>query len=83
MKEEGYPLGYLNFDNNLADIEKKESAIRLIGESDANVKFTVFLDHSVVPEGIPDIGLANHMNTWPEVYSYVELKRWLFRQRLI
>ena len=27
MKEEGYPLGYLNFDNNLADIEKKESDI--------------------------------------------------------
>ncbi len=63
--------------------EKKESAIRLIGESDANVKFTIFSDHSVVPEGTADIGPANHMNTWPEVYSYVELKRWLFRQRLV
>ena len=27
MVEEGYPLGYLNLDNNLADIEKKESDI--------------------------------------------------------
>ena len=27
MTEEGYPLGYLNFESNLADIEKKESDI--------------------------------------------------------
>ena len=27
MDEEGYPLGYLNFENNIADIEKKESDI--------------------------------------------------------
>ena len=27
MIEDGYPLGYLNFDNNIADIEKKESDI--------------------------------------------------------
>ena len=27
MKEEGYPLGYLNFDENISDIEKKESDI--------------------------------------------------------
>ena len=27
MKEEGYPLGYLNFDSNISDIEKKESDI--------------------------------------------------------
>ncbi len=27
MQEEGYPLGYLNFESNLADIEKKESDI--------------------------------------------------------
>jgi len=27
MKEEGYPLGYLNFDNNILDIEKRENDI--------------------------------------------------------
>lgn len=27
MQEEGYSLGYLNFDNNISDIEKKESDI--------------------------------------------------------
>ena len=27
MIEEGYPLGYLNFDNNIADIEKRENDI--------------------------------------------------------
>ena len=27
MVEEGYPLGYLNFDSNISDIEKKESDI--------------------------------------------------------
>ncbi len=27
MLEEGYPLGYLNFDNNIADIEKRENDI--------------------------------------------------------
>ena len=60
--------------------EKKEEAVRLIAESDANVKFTVFSDHSVVPANAPDTGGTNHMNTWPEVYSYDELKLWLFRQ---
>ena len=27
MQEEGYPLGYLNFDSNISDIEKKENDI--------------------------------------------------------
>ncbi len=27
MQEEGYPLGFLNFENNISDIEKKESDI--------------------------------------------------------
>ena len=27
MKEEGYPLGYLNFENNISDIEKRENDI--------------------------------------------------------
>ena len=49
-------------------------------DADGNIRFTVFTDHSVVPEGAPDNGGSNHMNTWPEVYSYMELKRWLFRQ---
>lgn len=62
------------------DPVEKELSIKRQGESLANVKFTVFKDHSVVPFGEEDNGGTNHMNTWPEVYSYMELKNWLFKQ---
>lgn len=47
---------------------------------DVNVRYTVFNDSSVVPEGEDDGPGSNHVNTWPVVYSITGLKEWLFAQ---
>ncbi|HHU22852.1 MAG TPA: hypothetical protein GXZ52_05465 [Clostridiales bacterium] len=51
-------------------------------KDNANVRYTVFVDSSVLPEGAEDNPGNNHIHTWPVVYPVVGLKEWLFTQRL-
>lgn len=44
----------------------------------ADVRFTIFDDHSVVPEGEEDNGGANHRGTWNTAYAIEALRDWLF-----
>ena len=45
-----------------------------------NIKYTALAKGTVVPEGIEDNGINNHVYTWSIVYAIEELRDWLFTQ---
>jgi len=47
---------------------------------DSNIKYTVFENGSVVPEGLPNNHLNNHIYTWEVAYTIEGLRDWLFTQ---
>jgi len=50
---------------------------KMIAEGN-NIKYTVLKKGTVVPEGLPDDGLNNHIYTWPIAYAIEGLRDWLF-----
>ncbi len=61
--------------------EKMRQAVIEAAQDGCNIRFSVFDDHSVIPEGGEDNPGTNHMGTWPVVYSIQALRDWLFTQR--
>ena len=45
-----------------------------------HIKYTVFENGTVVPKGIPDSQLNNHIYTWQVAYEIEGLRDWLFSQ---
>lgn len=75
MEVNGASVYRYTWDAKRDDLEEQA---RLARKDTCNVRYTVFADSSVVPEGIdPNPGM-NHIFTWPVVYEITELKRWLF-----
>ncbi len=75
MEARGADIGRYVWDAKKDDLEECAAQAR---KDTCNVRYTVFADSSVVPEGMdPNPGM-NHMSTWPVAYGITELKRWLF-----
>lgn len=60
--------------------EKQEEILNTAIKENVHLRMTVFTDHSVVPEGMEDNGGTNHINTWPCVYRFDMLRKWLLAQ---
>jgi predicted peptidase len=52
---------------------------KMIAEGN-NIKYTVFAEGTVVPEGLPDDYRNNHIYTWRVAYTIEGLRDWLFTQ---
>jgi predicted peptidase len=52
---------------------------KMIAEGN-NIKYTVFAEGTVVPEGLPDDHRNNHIYTWRVAYTIEGLRDWLFTQ---
>lgn len=44
------------------------------------INFTVLDSGSMIPDGVTDADVTEHMNTWRVAYSISEIRSWLFRQ---
>jgi len=52
---------------------------KMIAEGNS-IKYTVLAKGTVVPEGLPDDGVNNHVHTWRIAYAIEGLRDWLFTQ---
>jgi predicted peptidase len=66
--------------NGRASPEKFALDVSAMIAEDNNIKYTVLAKGTVVPEGLPDDGRNNHINTWPIAYAIEGLRDWLFSQ---
>lgn len=55
-------------------------AVEAAQKEDCNIRFTIFDNHSVIPDGGEDNPGTNHMGTWPVVYSIDAIRDWLLSQ---
>ena len=60
--------------------DQLNQAVRDALKDDCNIRFTIFDDHSVIPDGEDDNPGTNHMGTWPVVYSIDAVREWLVSQ---
>lgn len=51
-------------------------------QQDLNIRYTVFTDCSVVPEGVENTPITNHVNSWPVAYAIDAVRDWLFTNSL-
>ena len=56
-----------------------EEAKKMVKEGN-HILYTALKKGTVVPDGIPDTGINNHMNTWRIVYRIQGVRDWLFEQ---
>jgi len=71
------------FWNGQADrTEFSTLADKMIAEG-SNINYTVFLKGTVVPPGLPDTGIQNHLHTWKIAYEIEPLRGWLFSQEKV
>jgi predicted peptidase len=61
--------------------ERQEQVLKPSLDTEANVVYATFTDTSVVPEGVDNNPISNHMNTWPAAYDLDTPKEWLFSQK--
>ncbi len=66
--------------NGQANAAEFASNVRQMIAEGNNIKYTVFVNGTVVPKFLPDDGLNNHIYTWPVAYTIEGLRDWLFSQ---
>jgi predicted peptidase len=64
--------------NAKAPTEELEAQAKVASEDGSQIHFTIFTDHSVVPDYVEDTPLSNHMNTWCSAYNIEAVRDWLF-----
>lgn len=72
----GAKVGRATWDGRANPAEFAAEVERMLAE-DTPIKYTVLQAGTVVPEGLPDDGINNHMNTWPIAYRIDGLRDWL------
>ena len=63
----------------LSEDEQNEKA-KEAEASGTSVNFTVLDSGSMIPDGVTDADVTEHMNTWRVAYSISEIRNWLFQQ---
>ena len=61
----------------------EEEQNELVKEAEAagtTINFTVLDSGSMIPDGVTDADVTEHMNTWRVAYSISEIRNWLFQQ---
>ena len=66
--------------NGRASPEECAIEVRKMIAEGNNIKYTVFADGTVVPEGLPNDHRNNHIYTWRVAYTIEGLRDWLFTQ---
>lgn len=49
---------------------------------DQNIRYTIFENCSVVPDGVENTPITNHVHTWPTAYAIDAIRDWLFTNSL-
>ncbi len=81
IKEQGVSVAEYFWDAKVTK-EEMQKAFQKAADGEEQVKLTVFVNHSVVPDGVADTGGSNHMCTWPFVYEFEEVRKWLLCQTI-
>jgi len=76
LEENGAKVAYHEL-NAKAPLDEQNAAVLEQERDGANVRMTVFTNHSVIPEGVNDNPGSNHMNTWPATYRLRAVREWL------
>jgi predicted peptidase len=66
--------------NGRAGGEELTAAVNRMASQSNPINYAVLAKGTVVPPGLPESGLNNHIHTWPIVYSIEGLRDWLFSQ---
>ena len=79
IEAKGVEIARYRWDGKAGPAKLSELARQAVAENPSvNVRYTVFNDSSVVPEGEEDGPGSNHVNTWPVVYPIAGVREWLF-----
>jgi predicted peptidase len=54
-------------------------AYNQLNSQEKRINYVALKKGSVVPDGVKDDGLNNHMNTWPIAYQLMDVQDWLFK----
>jgi len=81
LEENGAAIGRYWWDGKASEEEHNQAVQEALADP-VHIRYTVFTDSSVVPEGTPANPGSNHMSTWPVVYSISALRDWLLSQSL-
>lgn len=80
MEQRGAAVARYRWDGT-ADVDQLTRCAKNAMMDKANVRYTVFKESSVVPDGEDDNPGSNHVNTWRVAYTIDGLKEWLFSCR--
>jgi len=79
LESAGAKISRATWNGRASAEEFKLEAGKMIAERN-NIKYTVFANGTVVPEGLPNDYLNNHIYTWRVAYAIEDLRDWLFTQ---
>jgi predicted peptidase len=66
--------------NGRASTDEFASNVQALINEGNNINYSVLARGTVVPEGLPENGPTNHVQTWPVAYNIEALRDWLFTQ---